>query len=135
MLGYVALREPATTAPGHFIMTDLFYDPARPDVMQNLANAAFDFAAAHSASVLEVFGFHPSLNRELQTQHPYALHRAQLERLGRDASLRNVARALARRGGDAPSETYWYRAPDPALSEVCASGAWWPSGIDGDLNL
>ena len=41
LLGYVALREPATTAPGHFIVTDLFYDQGRPDVLHNLMNAAF----------------------------------------------------------------------------------------------
>jgi len=135
LLGYVALRAPVTTAPGHFIITDLFHDPDRPDVMQNLMNAAFAFAADHAATVLEVFGFHPSLNQALQSQHPYVLHRAQLERLGREPSLRSLVKALADRGGDRVSATYWYRAPTPELAEACASGDWWPSGIDGDLNL
>ena len=135
LLGYVALRAPSTTAPGHFIITDLFYDPARPDVMQNLMNAASDFAEAHAATVLEVFGFHPSLNQALQTQRPFVLQRAQLERLGREPSLRSVIRALAHQEGTQVSETYWYRAPDPELAGVCARGPWWPSGIDGDLNL
>ncbi|HUJ02366.1 MAG TPA: non-ribosomal peptide synthetase, partial [Rhizomicrobium sp.] len=134
LLGYVALREPSTTAPGHFIVTDLFYDPSRTDAMQNLMNAAFEFAAAHGASVFEVFGFHPSLNHELASQHPYVLRRAQLERLGRDRSLRNIAAALFGRD-DTSSSTYWYRAPSAELREICATGSWWPSGIDGDLNL
>jgi amino acid adenylation domain-containing protein len=133
--GYVALREPTTTAPGHMIVTDLFYDPARPDVMRNLLNAAFRFAVAQGASVLEIFGFHPSLNQELQTQRPYQLQRLQLEQFGRQSSFRTLAGILRRRGGDTPSATYWYRAPTPELAQVCASGAWWPSGIDGDLNL
>ncbi len=134
LLGYVGLREPSTTAPGHFIVTDLFYDPARPDAMHNLMNAAFEFAAGRGATVFEVFGFHPSLNRELLTQHPYVLNRAKLERLGRERSLKNIAGALFGRR-DTSSSTYWYRAPSAELREICASGSWWPSGIDGDLNL
>jgi len=33
------------------------------------------------------------------------------------------------------SSTYWYRAPSPELEQACVAGSWWPSGIDGDLNL
>ncbi len=135
LLGYVALREPATTAPGHFILTDLFYDVTRSEIMHNLMNAAFDFVAGRSASVLEVFGLHPSINEALRTQNPYVLRRLQLERLGRGVSLRNILTTLARRSGDVSSATYWYRAPSPELQQICAAGAWWPSGIDGDLNL
>jgi hypothetical protein len=135
LLGYVSLREPATTAPGHFIVTDLFYDHGRPDVLHNLMNAAFQFAVERSASVLEVFGFHPAVNRELQTQGPYVLRRAQLERLGRGISVKSVLAALNPRARDQVSSTYWYRAPDQELDRICASGAWWPSAIDGDLNL
>ncbi len=135
LAGYVALREPATTAPGHFIVTDLLYDPARPEVMWSLMNAAFKFAAARSASVLEVFGFHPSLNRELLTQHPYVLQRSQLEQLGRNASLGRTLGTLTRRNGSGASSTYWYRAPTAELKQICETGTWWPSGIDGDLNL
>jgi len=135
LVGYIALREPATTATGHFIVTDLFHDASRPDVMPNLLNAAFRFAAARSASVLEVFGFHPSLNQALRTQHPYVLQRSQLEQLGREASFRTMLGMLRRGAADQESATYWYRAPTPELAQICASGAWWPSGIDGDLNL
>jgi len=135
LLGYIALREPVTTVPGHFIVTDLFYDNERPDALHNLMNAAFNYAVARSASVLEVFGFHPALNRELRTQNPYVLRRSQLERLGRDVSFRSILAAMDPRGRGAPSSTYWYRAPNPELEHVCSTGAWWPSGIDGDLNL
>ena len=135
LLGYVAMREPTTTAPGHFIVTDLFYDSTRPDVLPNLMNAAFDFVAARSASALEVFGFHPTLNQELRTQNPYVLQRSQMERLGRGVSLRGMLTVLDPRRRDVPSSTYWYRAQDALLDRICATGRWWPSGIDGDLNL
>lgn len=135
LVGYVALRAPANTVPGHFIMTDLFYDDAIPDALPNLLNAAFAFAASQSATVFEVFGFHPSLNRRLRDQRPYVLHRSQLERIGREASLRTLLTVLDPRWREAESTTYWYRAPDTELERICATGAWWPSGVDGDLNL
>jgi amino acid adenylation domain-containing protein len=135
LVGYVALREPASTAPGHFIVTDLFYDQDRPDVLHNLMNAAFDFAAARDASVFEVFGFHPSVNRELETQGPFVLRRAQLERLGRSVSFANLLTALRSRDRKRISATYWYRPPESELESVCSTGPWWPSAIDGDLNL
>ena len=132
--GYVALREAATTAPGHFIVTDLFYDIARPDVLHNLMNAAFDLAVKRTATVLEVFGFHPTVMRELRRQHPYLLRRGQLERLGRGVSLTGVIGTLGK-SDDSESSTYWYRTPSPELERICSAGRWWPSGIDGDLNL
>jgi amino acid adenylation domain-containing protein len=135
ILGYVALREPATTAPGHFIVTDLFYDRSRPEVLYNLMNGAFDFAIARSASVVEVFGFHPEINRALHTQHPYVLRRTQIERLGRGVSLATMTAALGPRSRSVASSTYWYRAPTAELARICATRPWWPSGIDGDLNL
>ncbi len=135
LLGYVALREPATTAPGHFIVTDLFYDTTRPEVLHNLMNAAFEFVAQRSATVLEIFGFHPSVMRELHTQHPYLLRRSQLERLGRGVSLASLLGTLSKSEAGAESSTYWYRAPSPELEQICSTGSWWPSGIDGDLNL
>jgi amino acid adenylation domain-containing protein len=135
LVGYVALREPSNTAPGHFIVTDLFYDEARPEVLHNLMNAAYDFAAARSATVLELFGFHPALNRTMLPQKPYVLRRAQLERLGRGASLAGLMRNLDPRNRDDSSATYWYRAPDAESDRICTTGPWWPSGIDGDLNL
>lgn len=135
LLGYVALREPTTTAPGHFIVTDLFYDRANRDVLHNLMNAAFDFACSRGASVLEVFGFHPALNRELKSQRPYVLRRSQMERLGRGASIGTLIAALDPRSREVASSTYWYRAPSPDLEALCSTGDWWPSGIDGDLNL
>ena len=134
LLGYIALREPATTVPGHFVVTDLFYDPSRPDVMQNLLNAAFEEATARSATVFEIFGFHPRFNRQMRSQCPYVLRRTQLERLGRDNSLMSLLGVLF--GADpGSSSTYWYRAPSPELEQACVAGSWWPSGIDGDLNL
>ena len=135
LLGYVALREPSTTAPGHWIVTDLFYDTHRPAVLHNLMNAAFDFAVARSASVIEMFGFHPALNRELMAQNPYVLRRAQLERLGRGASLASLLAELKPHSRKISSSTYWYRAPNAELDRICSTGRWWPSGVDGDLNL
>ena len=135
LLGYIALREPTTTAPGHFIVTDLFYDLSRPAVLHNLMRAAFDFATGKAASVVEVFGLHPEINRQLYIHHPYVLRRAQIERLGRGVSLTNMIGALRPGSRNVQSETYWYRAPNPELDRICASGRWWPSGIDGDLNL
>jgi amino acid adenylation domain-containing protein len=135
LVGYVALRAPANTVPGHFIMTDLFYDDAVPEALPNLLNAAFAFAISQSATVFEIFGFHPSLNRRLRDQHPYVLHRSALERIGRGASLRTLLTVLDPRWREAESTTYWYRAPNAELERVCAAGAWWPSGVDGDLNL
>jgi amino acid adenylation domain-containing protein len=133
LLGYVSLREPATTAPGHVVATDLFYDRERRDAFYNLMNAAFAFALSRSASTFEVFGLHPSVIAELETQGPYVLRRRQLERLAREVSVRNVVAALRRR--DEVSTSYWWRAPDPELARFCSSAEWWPSGIDGDLNL
>jgi hypothetical protein len=135
LLGYVALREPVTTVPGHFIVTDLFYDSAEPKVLHNLMNAAFEFAASKSASVLELFGFHPSLYHEMLSQMPYVLRRSQLEQLGRGASLKHVLMGLAPTSRNLSSDTYWYRAPNAELDRVCSAGPWWPSGVDGDLNL
>lgn len=135
LVGYVALREPTTTAPGHIIVTDLFYERSNGDVLHNLMNATFDFARSRGASVLEVFGFHPSLNRELKTQRPYVLRRSQMERLGRGVSVGTLLAALDPRSRELTSSTYWYRPPNPELASVCAAGEWWPSGIDGDLNL
>jgi amino acid adenylation domain-containing protein len=135
LVGYIALREPVTTAPGHFIVTDLFYDRTRPDVLHNLMNAAFELALSKSASVIELFGFHPELNRQLRSQKPYILRRSQLERLGRSRSLTHIAAGLSRAGRNNLSTTYWYRAPNSDLDAVCSNGQWWPSGVDGDLNL
>ena len=135
LVGYVALRAPTNTVPGHFIMTDLFYDDAIPEALPSLLNAAFEFAAAQSATVFEVFGFHPSLNRGLHEQHPYVLHRSELELIGRAASLRSLLTLFNPRWRKAESASYWYRAPNPEIEQICATGAWWPSGVDGDLNL
>jgi len=135
LLGYIALREPVTTAPGHFIVTDIFYDRARPDVLHNLMNAAFDFAVSKSASVIELFGFHPTVNREMLSQKPYVLRRSQLERIGRGDSLSHMLMGMTRSSRNVSSATYWYRAPDAELDHLCATGQWWPSGVDGDLNL
>jgi len=135
LLGYAAVRESTTTFPGHLIVTDIFYDEARVDVFHALMNAVFRFAEAHRASALEVFGFHPSINAELRTQYPYILRRVQLERLGRGVSLSNLLSGLDPRIRGSASATYWYRAPCPELDRICTAGPWWPSGIDGDLNL
>jgi amino acid adenylation domain-containing protein len=136
LLGYLALRAPANTFPGHFIMTDLFYDSAVPEVMPNLLNAAFDFVVSQAATVFEIFGFHPALYRELrQQQRPYVLHRSLIERVGRGSSVRTLLSALDPRERRIEETTYWYRAPNAALAKFCATGNWWPSGVDGDLNL
>jgi hypothetical protein len=135
LVGYIALRAPANTVPGHFIMTDLFYDDAIPEALPSLLNGAFDLAVAQSATVFEVFGFHPSLYRRLHEQRPYVLRRSELERIGRTASLRSLMTLFDWRWREAESVTYWYRAPNAELERVCAAETWWPSGVDGDLNL
>ncbi|MBV8843933.1 MAG: amino acid adenylation domain-containing protein [Bryobacterales bacterium] len=135
LTGYAALREPINTAPGHFILTDLFYDRENPEVFPTLMNGAFEFVSARKASVLEVFGFHPSLNRQLKTQNPYVLRRSQLEHLGRTVSFAGMARVLDPRTRKTHSSTYWYHAPNSELEAICSAGSWWPSGVDGDLNL
>jgi hypothetical protein len=63
------------------------------------------------------------------------LRRSALEQIGRTASLRSLLTLLDPRWREAESATYWYRAPNAELERVCAGGAWWPSGVDGDLNL
>jgi hypothetical protein len=135
LVGYVALRAPANTVPGHFVMTDLFYDDAIPEALPNLINAAFEFAVSQWASVFEVFGFHPSLNHGVRDQRPYVLRRSELERIGRGVSLRMLLTVLDPRWREAESATYWYRAQNAELDRICSAGSWWPSGIDGDLNL
>jgi hypothetical protein len=135
LLGYIVLREPATTAAGHMLVADLFTDPARPETLHSLLNAGYALARSRGASAFEVFGVHPSVIGALATQSPYILRRQQLERLGRGASLRTAIAALRPGEQEQVSTTYWYKAPDPELARVCATGAWWPSAIDGDLNL
>ena len=135
LVGYVALRAPANTVPGHFIMTDLFYDDTSPEALPSLLNGAFDLAVTQSATVFEVFGFHPSLYRRLHEQRPYVLRRSELERIGRTASLRSLMTLFDRRWREAESVTYWYRPPNAELERICAAETWWPSGVDGDLNL
>jgi len=135
LLGYLVVRQSVNTAPGHFIVTDLFYDAHRPQVLHNLMNKAFALAEAEGGSVFEVFGFHPMLYKELANQSPYVLRRHDLELLGRTTSGLRLASGLMPGGTKAPSSTYWYRVPTRELADVCLRESWWPSGVDGDLNL
>jgi hypothetical protein len=113
LLGYVAVMkrlQAVWAAPGRYVVTDLFYDKARPDVLASLMNGAFDFAKSEGGSVLEVSVMSPDLRSQLRSQHPYIPPRAE-------------------------SWPYWYKAPTQELAELCESESWWPSGADGDANL
>lgn len=112
MRGYITLQARSQEAgylTGHYVVTDLFYERARKDVLYNLMNHAFEFARAHGCSVFEVSNFGNEVVEELNTQRPYI--------------RRNRACA------------YWYKAPTKAVAELCEKEAWWPSGADGDSNL
>ncbi len=113
LLGYAAVMERLQSvwaAPGRYLLTDLFYDRTRPDVLASLMNGAFDFAKAAGGSVLEVGIMSAELRQALRTQGPYIPPLAE-------------------------SWPYWYKAPAAELGALCEQESWWPSGSDGDANL
>lgn len=72
--GYIAVQARAYASGylrGHYVVTDLFYERARKDVLQNLMNYAFEFANAKGCSIFQVSGFSNEVMEELQTQRPY----------------------------------------------------------------
>jgi hypothetical protein len=110
--GYVAVqvrRQDAGCLPGHYVVTDLFYERACKDVLYNLMNHVFEFAKSNGCSALEASDFSNELVEELKRQRPYI----------------RKSRPW----------TYWYKAHTEAIAELCEKEAWWPSGVDGDSNL
>ena len=111
--GYVAVMKRLQTvwaAPGRYVVTDVFYDKGRPEVLASLMNRAFEFAKTEGGSVLEVSGMGAELRELLRPQRPYV------------PPLPD-------------SWSYWYKAPTRELAELCESEIWWPSSADGDANL
>jgi hypothetical protein len=112
MRGYIALQARSQEAGylrGSYVVTDLFYERARKDVLYNLMNHAFEFARAQGCTVFTVSNVSNEVAEELNRQRPYI-----------------------RRNRACP---YWYKAPSKPLAELCEKEAWWPSGVDGDSNL
>jgi len=112
MRGYIALQARSHESGylrGHYVVTDLFYERTRKDVLYNLMNHAFEFAKAHGCSIFEVSGCSDEVAEELKTQWPY---------IRRDKSC-----------------SYWYKGLTNVTADPCDEKAWWPSGADGDSNL
>lgn len=111
LAGYIAItkRGYANSRPGHFVVTDIFYPLSRREVIRNLMNYAFTFAKDNGASTFEMSGFNPIIMNEVRDQRP------------------RIFNSL--------NWTYWYKAPTSETLEACRTGTWWPSGVDGDLNL
>ncbi len=111
LAGYIAImkRGYANSMPGHFVVTDIFYPLRRGEVIYNLINHAFSFAKDNGAGVFEISGFNPIIMNETRDQRPRIFHSSNWR--------------------------YWYKAPTGETLEACRAGAWWPSGVDGDLNL
>lgn len=111
LIGYIAIikRGYANAGPGHFIVTDIFYPLGRPEVMFNLMNCAFGFAKDKGASTFEVSGFNPVVMERMRSQRPRIFNSS--------------------------NWTYWYKAPKNEILDRCRKMTWWPSGVDGDLNL
>lgn len=112
LCGYIALQARAHESGylrGHYVVTDLFYERARKDVLHNLMNYAFEFAKAKECSIFQVSGFSNEVMEELKTQRPYI-----------------------RRGKLCP---YWYKGPSYITAGLDEEKRWWPSGSDGDSNL
>lgn len=110
--GYVAVQvRRAESAPltGHFMVTDLFYERHCPDVLANLLNGLLDFARSNACAVLEISDV--------------------------SAPLMNAVAALKPYIRESRPWTYWYKAPSAAMAERCGQDAWWPAGIDGDINI
>lgn len=110
--GYIALQARSHESGylrGHYVMTDLFYERTRKDVLYNLINHAFEFAKAHGGSIFEISGYSNEVAEELKSQTPYI------------------------RSGNSCS--YWYKSLINVTEDLGDEKAWWPSGVDGDSNL
>lgn len=110
--GYIAVQERSPEAgylSGHYVVTDLFYERTRTDVMHNLMNHAFAFVSERGGSVFQVSGYSADVVDELKTQRP---------RIRRDRP-----------------DPYWYQGR-PQFDQILSDARrWWPSGADGDSNL
>ena len=110
--GYIALQARSPESgyiPGHYVVTDLFYERSRKDVLHNLMNYAFEFGEAKGCSIFHVSGYSNEVIDELKTQRPYI-----------------------RRNKLCPC-SYKSRADfEPTL---CEEEQWWLSGADGDSNM
>lgn len=112
MRGYIALQARSHESGylrGHYVVTDLFYERTRKDVLYNLMNHAFKFAKAQGCSIFEVSDCGNEVAEELKTQWPY---------IKRNKSC-----------------SYWYKGLTNVTADPCDEKAWWPSGADGDSNL
>jgi hypothetical protein len=110
--GYIALQARSPESgyiPGHYVVTDLFYERSRKDVLHNLMNHAFEFAEAKGCSIFHVSGYSNDVIDELKTQRPYI-----------------------RRDKLCPC---WYKSRADFESTLGEEKRWWPSGADGDSNL
>lgn len=110
--GYIAVQARSPEAgylSGHYVVTDLFYERARKDVLHNLMNHAFDFVTARGGSVFHVSGYSTDVIEELKTQRP---------RIRRDRP-----------------DPYWYQGGSDLDQILGDARRWWPSGADGDSNL
>lgn len=112
MRGYVALQVLSGEVgciPDLCMVTDLFYERVRRDVLHNLMNHAFDFARVNGCSGFAVMGYAKEVIEQLKTQRPYIRR--------------------SRTSG------YWYKGPTQAMIGLSEKETWWPSGVDGDSNL
>lgn len=110
--GYVAMQERQRHAgyfPGHFRVTDIFFDRERPEVFYSLMNHAFEFAKSSGCSLFEVSHVNEEVSEMLKPLRPHVMR--------------------------TESWPYWYKVPAGDLDEICQGERWWPSGIDGDANL
>jgi len=94
----------------HFLVADLFPMSTEPEARHALLRRAWELARGAGGGVLEVYGFHPTLMAE--------------------------TRALGAFAARADLWTYWYKTPPgPLVNAVAHENAWWPSGLDGDINM
>ena len=110
--GYIALQALSGEVgciPDHYVVTDLFYERARRDVLHNLMNHAFEFARANGCSGFGVSGYANEVIEQLKTQRPYIRR--------------------SRTSG------YWYKDPTQTMAGLSENETWWPSRVDGDSNL
>lgn len=109
--GYAVVHvRPAENVSGRFVLSDIFYDRRRKDVLTALLHHAYLLARSRDAAVFEISSFHPD--------------------------VMSVARsAFPMRTTEATVCSYWFKASDPGIADVCTGGDWWPSGLDGDANM
>ncbi len=110
--GYIALKirtDARGHFPGHYVVTDLFYELRRKDVLYSLMNYAYEYAKGQGCSIFQVSGFSREVIDELKTQRPYI-----------------------RKSKACP---YWYTSLHTAEALLCNEKHWWPAGVDGDSYL